>query len=140
FDANKTNRFELLSKVASGGELSRIMLCIQSLVAGRLSLPTLIFDEIDTGISGEAARQVGIIMQQLAGAHQIIAITHQPQIAARASAHFYVYKEMRKEKVQTTIRALTKEERIEAIAKMISGEKPTAAAIANAKELMLAEH
>jgi DNA repair protein RecN (Recombination protein N) len=140
FDANKTNRFESLSKVASGGELSRIMLCIQSLVAGRLALPTLIFDEIDSGISGEAARQVGIIMQQLATAHQLIAITHQPQIAARASAHFYVYKEMRNKHVQTTIRQLANEERIEAIARMISGEKPTAAALANARELVMSDN
>lgn len=140
FDANKTNRFEPLSKVASGGELSRIMLCIQSLVAGRLALPTLIFDEIDSGISGEAARQVGLIMQQLATAHQLIAITHQPQIAARASAHFYVYKEMRNKHVQTTIRRLAEEERIEAIARMISGEKPTPAALANARELVMSDN
>src|SRR5581483_5461431 len=79
FDANKSNRFEPIRKVASGGELSRLMLCIKSLVAQSLDLPTLIFDEIDTGISGEAAKQVGVIMKELARKRQVISITHQPQ-------------------------------------------------------------
>jgi len=136
FDANKSNRFEPLSKVASGGELSRLMLIIKSLVAKKLELPTLIFDEIDTGISGEAARQVGIIMKDLSAAHQLISITHQPQIAARASAHYFVYKEIRGDKIVTSIRLLNNDERITAIAKMLSGEKPTAAALENAKEMV----
>ncbi len=87
FDANKSNRFEPVRKVASGGELSRLMLCIKSLVAQSINLPTLIFDEIDTGISGEAAKQVGLIMKELAASRQIICITHQPQIAGKAHAH-----------------------------------------------------
>jgi len=136
FDANKSNKFEPMSKVASGGELSRLMLSIKSLVAKKLSLPTLIFDEIDTGISGEAAKQVGIIMKDLSEAHQVIAITHQAQIAARASTHYFVYKNMQAEKVTTRVSILNKDERIQAIAKMLSGEKPTAAAIANAKEML----
>lgn len=139
FDANKSGRFEQLSKVASGGELSRIMLCIKSLVARKLQLPTLIFDEIDTGISGEAAKQVGIIMKDLAGSHQLISITHQPQIAAKANAHYFVYKSIQGNKISTSIRLLNKEERITAIAQMLSGEKPTNAALENAKEMIGAE-
>jgi len=136
FDANKSNRFEPLHKVASGGELSRLMLSVKSLVAKKLQLPTLIFDEIDTGISGEAARQVGIIMKDLSAAHQLIAITHQPQIAAKASAHYFVYKHILNDKIVTSIRLLTNDERITAIAQMLSGEKPTAAALENAREMV----
>ena len=136
FDANKSNRFEPLHKVASGGELSRLMLSVKSLVAKKLQLPTLIFDEIDTGISGEAARQVGIIMKELSAGHQLIAITHQPQIAAKASAHYFVYKQLVKDKIVTNIRLLTNDERVQAIAQMLSGEQPTAAALENAREMV----
>ncbi len=136
FDANKSNKFEPLYKVASGGELSRLMLSVKSLVAKKLQLPVLIFDEIDTGISGEAAKQVGIIMQNLASNHQLIAITHQPQIAAKATAHYFVYKQIINDIIQTSVRLLNTDEQIEAIAQMLSGEKPTAAALANAKEMM----
>ena len=135
FDANKT-RFEPLRKVASGGELSRLMLSIKSLVAKSVQLPTLIFDEIDSGISGEAARQVGIIMKDLSNAHQVIAITHQPQIASKASAHYFVYKEIRDDKIVTSIKLLNQDERITAIATMLSGERPTAAAFENAREMI----
>ncbi len=136
FDANKSNRFEALYKVASGGELSRLMLCIKSLVAEKINLPTLIFDEIDTGISGEAAKQVGVILKQLAKQRQVISITHQPQIAGKADAHFYVYKQIKNDAVNTNIKLLNKDERIQAIAQMLSGEKPTSAAIENAKEMI----
>jgi DNA repair protein RecN (Recombination protein N) len=136
FDANNTNKFESIKKVASGGELSRLMLCIKSLVAEYINLPTLIFDEIDTGISGEAAKQVGQIMQKMALSRQIICITHQPQIAGKADAHFYVYKALKNDQLQTTIRQLQEDERIDAIAKMLSGEKPTAAALENAREMI----
>jgi len=136
FDANKSNRFEPLRKVASGGELSRLMLCIKSLVAKKLQLPVLIFDEIDTGISGEAARQVGIIMKGLSSSHQVLSITHQPQIAAKADAHYFVYKGIEDDKIVTSIRLLNNDERITAIAKMLSGEKPTAAALQNAREMV----
>jgi DNA repair protein RecN (Recombination protein N) len=136
FDANNTGQVLPLRKVASGGELSRLMLCIKSLVAERIDLPTMIFDEIDSGISGEAARQVGIIMSDLAAMRQLICITHQPQIAGKAHVHFYVYKEIVRDAVKTNIRQLTREERITAIAKMLSGEKPTAAALENAREML----
>ncbi|GAB3416044.1 DNA repair protein RecN [Niabella aquatica] len=143
FDANlpavqagKSGQFKPLSKVASGGELSRVMLCIKSLVAEKMDMPTLIFDEIDTGISGEAAKQVGIIMKQLAANRQVICITHQPQIAGKANAHFFVYKELKADQVKTNIRQLNKEERITTIAKMLGGEKPTAAALENAREMV----
>jgi len=132
----RNQRFEPLQKVASGGELSRLMLSIKSLVAKSIQLPVLIFDEIDTGISGEAARQVGIIMKELSAAHQIIAITHQPQIAAKAETHFFVYKEIAGDKIITAIKNLNADERITTIAKMMSGEKPTAAAFENAREMM----
>lgn len=136
FDANKTGRFEPLNKVASGGELSRLMLCIKSVVAKKLQLPTLIFDEIDTGISGEAAKQVGIIMKGLSVGHQLISITHQPQIAAKATAHYFVYKNKVNEKITTSVRLLTHAERVAVIAQMIGGEKPSAAALQNAKEMV----
>ena len=136
FDANKSNRFEPLYKVASGGELSRLMLCIKSLVAKKLQLPTLIFDEIDTGISGEAAKQVGNIMKELSKGHQLISITHQPQIAARADAHYFVYKAISGDKIITSVKLLNNDERITAIAQMLSGEKPTAAALQNAREMV----
>ena len=136
FDANRSGRLEQLKKVASGGELSRLMLCIKSLVAASIQLPTLIFDEIDTGISGEAARQVGMIMKELALGHQLICITHQPQIAGKADAHFWVYKEAKGETIHTGIRQLNEEERVAAIASMLSGEAPSAAALENARELI----
>ena len=136
FDANKSGQYQPVRKVASGGELSRLMLCIKSLVARSIDLPTMIFDEIDTGISGEAARQVGIILKELASQRQVICITHQPQIAGRADAHFFVYKEIEAGSVKTNIRLLNTEERITALAKMLSGEKPTAAAMENAREML----
>ncbi|HLK30927.1 MAG TPA: hypothetical protein VKT28_20285, partial [Puia sp.] len=137
FDANKSNRFEPIRKVASGGELSRLMLCIKSLVAQSIDLATLIFDEIDTGISGEAAKQVGIILKNLSQQRQIICITHQPQIAGKADAHYFVYKEIKNDAVKTNLRLLAQDERITAIAKMLSGEKPTAAALENAREMVM---
>jgi DNA repair protein RecN (Recombination protein N) len=135
-EAGKRSNFQPVHKVASGGELSRLMLCIKSLVAQSIDLATLIFDEIDSGISGEAARQVGIIMKELSVKRQVICITHQPQIAGKADAHFFVYKEIVKNSVKTNIRQLTTEERITTIARMLSGEKPTAAAIQNAREMV----
>ncbi len=137
FDANRSGQFMPLARVASGGELSRLMLCIKSIVANKIDLPTMIFDEIDTGISGEAARQVGFIQKELASSRQVICITHLPQIAGRADAHFYVFKEIVKDQVKTNIKLLTMEERITAIAKMLSGEKPTAAALENAREMVM---
>jgi len=137
FDANRSGQFQPVRKVASGGELSRLMLSIKSLVAASIDLPSLIFDEIDTGISGEAAKQVGIIMKDLAANRQVICITHQPQIAGKADAHFFVYKEIVNDAVKTNIRKLSTDERITTIAKMLSGEKPTAAAMENAREMLM---
>ena len=137
FDANKSNRFESISKVASGGELSRLMLCIKSLVAKQMALPTMLFDEIDTGISGEAARQVGILLKELSQQHQVITITHLPQIAAKATAHFYVYKQEEKKGISTKIRLLNQNEQIEAIARMLSGEQLTDSSLKTAKELVM---
>lgn len=137
-DANRSGHFLPVQKAASGGEMSRIMLCIKSLVASALHMPTLIFDEVDTGISGEAARQVGILLRSLGANHQVICITHQPQVAARGTRHFYVYKEADVTgRLATKIRALSAEERIQAIARMIGGEQPSDSAISNARELVV---
>lgn len=135
-DANKSGQFLPIHKAASGGEMSRIMLCIKSLTAEAMQLPTLIFDEVDTGISGEAAKQVGILLQQLGTHHQIICITHQPQVAAKGNRHFYVFKEAQKGRIITQVRILQPEERILAIARMIGGEQPGDAAMQHAKELV----
>lgn len=136
FDANKSGKFESLRKVASGGEFSRLLLCIKTLVGGSLSMPVMIFDEIDTGISGEAAKQVGLLMKEMGTGHQVISITHQPQIAAQADAHFYVFKQEKEGSIRTQLRQLNMEERVLSIAQMMSGEKPTAAALNNARELI----
>jgi DNA repair protein RecN (Recombination protein N) len=139
FDANRSGQLQPLRKVASGGELSRLMLCIKSLVAASLDLPTLIFDEIDTGISGEAARQVGLLLNALAQNRQVICITHQPQIAGKAQSHFFVYKQIGKdarEAAITKIKLLETEERIDVMARMLGGDQPSAAAKANAREML----
>ncbi|MCL6525170.1 MAG: DNA repair protein RecN [Thermoflavifilum sp.] len=136
WDANQTGQFISIKQVASGGELSRLMLCIKSLVASHMRLPTLIFDEIDQGISGEAARQVGHMLAQLAEHHQIICITHQPQIASRADMHLLVFKEKISHQMVTRVKQLQDEDRVEAIARMLSGDHPTRAALENARELM----
>jgi DNA repair protein RecN (Recombination protein N) len=136
FDANNTNKFEPIKKVASGGELSRLMLCIKSLVAKSVDLPTMIFDEIDTGISGEPAKQVGLLLQNLGQARQVLCITHQPQIAAKGNAHLYVYKEQKGSTTHTYLKTLNKIERVQHIAQMIGGDPPSKSALDNAKELL----
>jgi len=137
FDANKSGKFSPVQKAASGGEMSRIMLCIKTLTAKALALPTLIFDEVDSGISGEAARQVGILLRSLSDYHQVLCITHQPQVAGKGTQHFYVYKTVAdNEKVKTRIRLLDTDERVRAIAQMIGGEQPSEAAMENARELV----
>jgi DNA repair protein RecN (Recombination protein N) len=136
FSANKGINYSSIEKVASGGELSRVMLAVKSLVAKAIQFPTLIFDEIDTGISGETAFMVGKSLSGIAENHQVIAITHLPQIAGKGDAHYYVYKEVENGKTQTYIRALNNDERIVEIAKMIGGERPSAVAMENAKELL----
>lgn len=136
FDANNTQKFEPIKKVASGGELSRLMLCIKSLVAKSIDLPTMIFDEIDTGISGEPAKQVGLLLQNLGQARQVLCITHQPQIAAKGNAHLYVYKEQKGSTTHTYLKTLDAKERIQHIATMIGGDPPSKSALDNAKELL----
>jgi DNA repair protein RecN (Recombination protein N) len=136
FDANKSGKFEPIHKVASGGELSRLMLVLKSLVAGSLEMPTLIFDEIDSGISGEAAKQVGVLMNELSTAHQLITITHQPQIAAMAHQHLFIYKQEVDGGIATNVKRLTEEERVFAIAQMMAGVNPSDAVLASAREMM----
>ncbi len=136
FAANKGTEFQDVGKVASGGELSRLMLCLKTIVANKAQLPTLIFDEIDTGISGEVARKVGALLQELAHNHQIICITHLPQIAARGQAHYRVYKQTDAHRTTTHVAPLQTNERIQELAKMLSGDPPGSAALANAKELL----
>ncbi len=136
FSANRGMSHAELRKVASGGELSRLMLCIQSLIASNTALPTLIFDEIDTGISGEVALKVGKVLQDLASHHQLISITHLPQIASKGNTHFFVYKYNTPERTLSKIRQLSQKERVVEIAKMLSGDDPGAMALANAKELL----
>jgi DNA repair protein RecN (Recombination protein N) len=136
FASNKGSRLEDLRQVASGGEMSRLMLAIKSLVAAKKALPTLIFDEIDTGVSGETGRRIGVIMEEMAGNHQIVVITHLPQIAACGKRHLFVYKESKGQKTHTRMRELSPDERVEAIARMLSGETLSDAARANARELL----
>jgi len=136
FSANKQIPLQELSKVASGGELSRLMLSLKSLMVKSSGLPTIIFDEIDTGVSGEIADKVGNIIQNMAIGMQVINITHLPQIASKGSTHFLVYKDNQSAHSSTRIKLLNKDERVVEIAKMLSGEKLSDAAITNAKELL----
>ena len=136
FDANNSQKFEPIKKVASGGELSRLMLCIKSLVGKSIDLPTMIFDEIDSGISGEPAKQVGLLLQELGHARQVLCITHQPQIAAKGQAHLYVYKEQDGKTTHTHVRALAADERVIHIARMIGGDPPSKAALEHVNELL----
>ncbi len=136
FSANKGIAPQDLAKVASGGEFSRLMFCIKYILANKIALPTVIFDEIDTGVSGEIAIKLGNLMKKMAKNHQLITISHLPQIAAKGDRHFYVYKDNSAHKAVSKIKALTEEERILEIAKMIGGNEPSAFAFENAKELM----
>lgn len=136
FSANKGLTPRPLAQVASGGEFSRLMFCVKYVMAEKTSMPTLILDEIDTGISGEIAIRLGKLMKEMAQRHQLIAISHLPQIAAKADSHYYVYKDNSLNKTVSQIKELAQKERIEEIAKMIGGAKPSAKAIENARELM----
>lgn len=136
FSANKGSEFKLLKEVVSGGELSRLSLSIESAIAGKMSLPTMIFDEIEAGISGEVARKMGKILKQMSSKHQIINITHSPQIAAKADYHYFVFKNIVHNKTITDITLLEQDERIIEVAKMLSGDPPTEGALRNAKELI----
>ncbi|MDR0976792.1 MAG: DNA repair protein RecN, partial [Prevotellaceae bacterium] len=127
--------------VASGGEIARVMLAVKAMIAGAVKLPTIIFDEIDTGVSGEIADRMALIMQEMgAGGRQVISITHLPQIAARGAVHYRVYKEDNDHETNSHIRLLTPEERVEEIAHMLSGATLTDAAIDNARALLNPTH
>lgn len=136
FTANKGMKADVLSKVASGGELSRLMLSVKALIAKLVALPTIIFDEIDSGISGEVANKVGNLVRKISDNHQVIAITHLPQMASKGDAHFWVYKNTQGNITTSGLKLLNTEERINEIAKMISGNEVTQASLKNAKELL----
>jgi len=136
FSANKGSDAQPLSKVASGGELSRFMLSLKSLLAKHTALPTIIFDEIDAGISGDIAAKTGSILEKMAATMQVITITHLPQVACKGKTHLFVYKQEQGKRTVTRIKQLNKEERVEEIAKMLSAGKVGEAALRNAKELL----
>lgn len=136
FSANKGGALSELQKVASGGELSRLMLTLKSLLAAKKELPTIIFDEIDSGVSGDVADKIGNILSKMGKSMQVVCITHLPQIASKGIHHLFVYKKDGKEKTESFIKELDKTERITEIAKMLSTGNPTPSAIKNAKELL----
>ena len=136
FSANKGTDFGLLRKVASGGELSRIMLAVKAILSQYSNLPTIIFDEIDTGVSGEIANKMGLIMKDMSLHMQVLSITHLPQIAAKGKHHYKVYKETEGDSTSSNLILLSKEERIEEIATMLSGADISASALKHAKELL----
>ncbi len=136
FSANKNGSLQPVAQTASGGEISRLMLCIKAMIAGFTALPAIIFDEVDTGVSGDIASRMGDIMQELGSKMQVITITHLPQVAVKGKAHFFVYKEDTPDRTYTRIRLLTPDERIRETARMLSGATLTDAAMANARELL----
>lgn len=136
FSANKGIAPRSLEDVASGGEFSRLMFCVKYVMAEKTALPTLVLDEIDTGVSGEIAIQLGKMMKAMAQRHQLITISHLPQIAARGDQHYLVYKDNAHRKTTSEVKVLQTEERVEEIAKMIGGAKPSELARASARELM----
>ena len=136
FSANKGVKPQQLKNVASGGEFSRLMMAIKYILASKRSLPTIVFDEIDTGVSGEIAIKMGNMMRDMAHSHQIIAITHLHQIAGQGTAHYFVYKDHSADKTVSRIRKLTLDERINEIAQMIGGKNPSTSALKNAREIL----
>jgi DNA repair protein RecN (Recombination protein N) len=136
FNANKGGQLREIGKVISGGELSRVMLAIKSLITSKSLLPTIIFDEIDTGVSGEISGKVGSIMKRMSATTQVFAITHLPQIAAKADTHLKVYKKVENERTLSQMIILNDNDRVEEIAKMLSSDKVTDSALATARELM----
>jgi len=139
FATNVGSRFLPIKDVASGGELSRLTLCAKSLVADAIPLPTLIFDEIDSGVSGDVSLRMGLIIKELSLRHQVISITHTPQVAARADKHYFVFKKVIGDRTVTNIRLLNPDERVRSIAVMLSGNPPSDSALATAKELVARE-
>ncbi|MBN8821187.1 MULTISPECIES: DNA repair protein RecN [unclassified Spirosoma] len=136
FSANKGVKPQQLKNVASGGEFSRLMMAIKYILASKRSLPTIVFDEIDTGVSGEIAIKMGNMMRDMARSHQIIAISHLHQIAGQGTAHYFVYKDHSSDKTVSRIKKLTQDERITEIAQMIGGKNPSASALKNAREIL----
>lgn len=136
FSANKSGGLQPVAETASGGEISRLMLCIKALIAGSTALPSIIFDEVDTGVSGDIADKMGDIMCELGRNMQVLAITHLPQIAAKGKTHYFVYKQDRADRTVTLIRNLQQKERITEIARMLSGAALTDASVANARDLL----
>jgi DNA repair protein RecN (Recombination protein N) len=136
FSANKGGNYGELKRVASGGELSRIMLSVKNVLSKNTQLPTIIFDEIDTGVSGEISNKIAAIMQQMSHHMQVISITHLPQIAAKGSSHYKVYKEEIKGVTTTNLKRLSSDERIVEIAEMLSGKDISDSALTHAKELL----
>ena len=136
FSANKGGNFNELKKAASGGELSRIMLTIKYILSNYINLPTIMFDEIDTGVSGEISNQMANIMQKMSRSMQVFTITHLPQIAAKGDTHFKVYKEVKNNETTTEMRKLGEDERIVEIAQMLGGKQVTDSAVAHAKQLL----
>lgn len=140
FSANKSGDLQPVAQTASGGEISRLMLCIKAMIAGFTSLPAIIFDEVDTGVSGDIADKMGEIMQELGTKMQVITITHLPQIAAKGKEHYFVYKEDTEDRTVTRIKKLDAKERVQEVARMLSGASLTDASVANAKELLKTKH
>jgi DNA repair protein RecN (Recombination protein N) len=136
FSANKGIGLSDLSKVASGGELSRLMLSLKAIMASKKQLPTIIFDEIDTGVSGDVADKIGAILLKMGQTLQVITITHLPQMASKGGHHLFVYKNDDEDQTVSHIRQLSKEERVVEIAKMLSTSNPTQSALKNARELL----
>ncbi|MGB8706315.1 MAG: DNA repair protein RecN, partial [Gillisia sp.] len=134
--ANKGGAFSDIKKAASGGELSRIMLAVKSILARESNLPTIIFDEIDTGVSGDIAKKMGNILQKMGASMQVIAITHLPQIAGKGSSHFKIFKKSLEDKTVTRITELQPEERVEELVLMLGGETGSKSAIEHAKSLL----
>ncbi|MEL6669448.1 MAG: DNA repair protein RecN [Bacteroidota bacterium] len=138
FSANRGSRLQRIKDAASGGEMSRLALVTKRLVAAAMALPTLIFDEIDSGVSGDVAQKMGRILKDLSGHHQVVVITHSPQVAGRADRHFFIYKSNQSEDERTTtkLRLLNEDERVRAIATMLSQSPPSDSALENARELI----
>jgi DNA repair protein RecN (Recombination protein N) len=136
FKANKGGQFQPIQKVASGGEISRVMLAIKASISKHKRLPVLILDEIDQGVSGEVGLKIGAILKEMSSTMQLVTITHLPQIAGKADHHWKVAKEVRGEQTFTSVEAIRDDKRVNELAEMLGGKKLSAAALANAKEFL----
>ena len=136
FSANLGSEYNPLKKVASGGEMSRIMLSIKTILSRFKKLPTIVFDEIDTGVSGQVSNEIGNIMSEMAKYMQVFTITHLPQVAAKGKQHFRVYKEVNGQDTLTKLKELNPQERVEELAQMLAGEGMTKTALEHAKQLL----